>query len=992
MEATKAQPDSEATVVALRAFSFWAAFALIVGSGLVLCGWATGNALLKGSAFGGNPMRPITALLLILSSVGIIGLHLREWRPAERVGVGASLLAFLVGLVAFTEWYMGWTTPYDGLGFHPLPGETIRISGGSLFFVLNGMALVFLYARMDRLAQILSACALGLGFFLLVSFAYGVPPEEMRPFFRPSLYGGLSLVLSSAAILAAKPAAGIMREVVHRNPGGGAARWLLPCGFIVPGMIGAFFVDQVAKGWLQPAAAASIAITVGVILFCIVIWLNARRLNAVYDRLARRERLYQVLSECSQDIVHIRERVALFDSICRSAVGTGGFQAAWIGTVADGGYRLVVLAGAGEGVRAWVDRSVLCGVWGEPLWESLSKGAPAILNDGREYRKKTPWRTLPAEVRPGSIAIFPIRCRGMIVALYVLHAARPGAFDAEHTALLTEVANDVSHALDLIEDRNARLRAEEQLQTATRRLNEALSKNPTLFYALRYESGHLVATYVSENIRQMTGFTPEEAMKPGWFWAHIHPDDAARVRAGDVAAQGKESDARDFRFRAKDGQWRTIRDERRVVYAAPGTGGPAGLSGRPVEIIGAWSDVTERLQLEEQFRQAQKFDAVGRLAGGVAHDFNNILTVIEGHAWILESCIDPESQPAVAESTREIFLATKRATRLTRQLLAFSRKQEIRPEPLRLNEVVEEMAKMLRRSAGEHIDMALQADPTVPPVFADEGMVEQILLNLVVNARDAMPKGGRITITTASARLEGDEANLLDPAAPGDYVRLTVADTGTGIAPEHLAKIFEPFFTTKAADKGTGLGLATVRNIVRQHKGAISLESRLGEGTVFRVYFPAAGPEAHGANGAHGAGGRGAKGKGGARADLEGEGTLLVLEDDPGVRTLTRAICERLGYRVVEAATGSEAVDLFEKHAGEIDLLIADIVLPGNLNGKEVASLLRARQPSLPVLFTSGYEINFVEIGMTEEDQRRFLRKPCPSEDLARAIRDCLKK
>ncbi len=971
MDVKKVKPDSDGGVTALRAFSFWAAFLLLVFGGLVLTGWTTGSALLKGSFPGIPPMRPMAAFLLILCSGGLLGLHLREWRFAERVGIVLSLGTFLLGMALFTGWYMGWRTPFDTLGFHSQGGEVIRVAGGSLFFVLNGMALVFFFAGMDRPAQLLSLLSLWLGLYLLLGFAYRVEPTSMWPFFHPSLYGGVSLTLISSAILMAKPSVGLMREVVHRNPGGGLARWLLPCGILIPAAIGAVFVRLVEAGQLTAAVAASIGIAGGVGLFCFVIWLNTRRLNLVYDRLARRERLYQILSECSQDIVHIRERVALFESICRSAVSTGGFQAAWIGTVADGGYRLVVLAAAGEGVRAWADRSVLCGVWGEPLWESLSKGTPAILNDGREYRKKTPWRTLAADVRPGSIAIFPIRCRGIIVALYVLHAARPGAFDAEHTALLTEVANDVSHALDLIEDRNARLRAEEQLQTATRRLNEALAKNPTLFYALRFDNGHLVTTYVSENIRQMVGHTVEEALKPGWFWENVHPDDAARVRAGEAAALAKENDARDFRFRTKDGQWRTIRDERRIVHNA---------AGKPVEVIGAWSDVTERLQLEEQIRQAQKFDAVGRLAGGVAHDFNNIITVIEGHAWILESCIDTEAQTAMAESTREIFLATKRATRLTRQLLAFSRKQEIKPQPLALNDVAEEMAKMLRRSAGERVDMVLQTDPGIPPVLADEGMIEQILLNLVVNARDAMPKGGKIILSTSVGPLRGDEAGLIDPVPAGNYVRLSVTDTG--IAPEHLAKIFEPFFTTKASDKGTGLGLATVRSIVRQHSGTIGLESLMGEGTVFRVYFPVA-------EGAHVE--PGVKRKRSTKVgDLDGKGTLLILEDDPGVRTLTRAICQRLGYSVVEAGTGSEAIDLFEKHAGEIDLLIADIILPGNLNGKEVANLLRARNPRLAVLFTSGYEINFVDLGMTEDDQRRFLRKPCPSEELARAIRECL--
>ncbi|MBI3853129.1 MAG: response regulator [Verrucomicrobia bacterium] len=385
----------------------------------------------------------------------------------------------------------------------------------------------------------------------------------------------------------------------------------------------------------------------------------------------------------------------------------------------------------------------------------------------------------------------------------------------------------------------------------------------------------------------------------------------------------------------------------------------------------------ERKQLEEQLRQSQKMEAVGQLAGGVAHDFNNLLTIIEGYTELLSA--EPNLADGMKEKLHEVAAAAERAAGLTRQLLTFSRKQVIQPKALNLNEVIEGMGKMLRRIIGEDVDLQFHQAPRLPRVLADAGMIEQVILNLAINARDAMPNGGRLIIRTASARI--DAVNLLDhsESRPGEFVCLSVRDTGCGMTPEILAHIFEPFFTTKGVGQGTGLGLATVYGIVRQHQGWVEVASQVGQGTSFKVYLPCAAEQ---------------------DADTEpvavspkprgGTETILLVEDETTVRNLVAGILKRNGYQVLEAASGVAALALWAEHQAQIDLLLTDIVMPEGLNGPVLAKELTAQKPNLRVLYTSGYSVKVEDTAFVLKEGTNFLQKPYQPNRLLQAVRKSL--
>jgi signal transduction histidine kinase/ActR/RegA family two-component response regulator len=387
-------------------------------------------------------------------------------------------------------------------------------------------------------------------------------------------------------------------------------------------------------------------------------------------------------------------------------------------------------------------------------------------------------------------------------------------------------------------------------------------------------------------------------------------------------------------------------------------------------------DVTQQVAMEAHLRQSQKMESVGQFAGGIAHDFNNLLTVIQGNATLLlMGNLTPDQR---AELTQQILQSSERASSLTRQLLLFSREQVMRTVTLDLNEVVRSTSKMLARILGEDVALHTELAPTVLPLSADAGMLEQVLLNLALNARDAMPGGGRLTIATGASVVDEEEARQNPEAAAGPTAWLEVADIGQGISAEVMPRIFEPFFTTKEIGKGTGLGLPTVHGIVKQHGGWITVKSQIGVGTAFRVFLPATdaspiGPAASTDT-----------------SDLvRGRETILLTEDEAPVRRLTSDVLRRCGYTVVEADSGMSALGLWEQHGRRIDLLFTDLVMPGGMSGFELARRLRADKPRLKVLFTSGYRPRAGE-GPTEPTGDRFLQKPYSPQQLAQALRDCL--
>ena len=388
-------------------------------------------------------------------------------------------------------------------------------------------------------------------------------------------------------------------------------------------------------------------------------------------------------------------------------------------------------------------------------------------------------------------------------------------------------------------------------------------------------------------------------------------------------------------------------------------------------------DVTERRTLEEQLRQLQKMESIGQLAAGVAHDFNNILSVIQGHAYLVLGGMVQGKE--AEESIKQIGAAAKRAAGLTRQLLTFSRKQQMQLQELNLNEVINATAKMVARLLGADVAMEFVPAQDLPGISGDVAMIEQILLNLVVNARDAMAKGGQLTISTSVCQLEGEAAKRNPEARPGVFVRLAVSDSGSGIAPEVLPRIFEPFFTTKSTGKGTGLGLATVYGIAKQHQGWIEVESEVGKGTTFNVFLPASSkPVTVTKEPGHTPAARGRR------------ETILLAEDEPALRRLAGHILGNLGYEVLEAGTGMEAIQVWEQHAKKVDLLLTDLVMPDGLTGRELAKQMQTRDPSLKVVYTSGYSPETQETTFVFLEGTNFLQKPYPPSKLAEVVRHCL--
>ena len=386
---------------------------------------------------------------------------------------------------------------------------------------------------------------------------------------------------------------------------------------------------------------------------------------------------------------------------------------------------------------------------------------------------------------------------------------------------------------------------------------------------------------------------------------------------------------------------------------------------------------TERRRLEEQFRQAQKMEAFGQLAGGVAHDFNNILTVIQGNVSLLQvrQLAAAERAAAISETLR----AAERAGNLTRQLLTFSRRQPIQLQDIDANEVVANMTTMLQRIIGEHINLETRCAPGGAPVRADSGMLEQALMNLAVNSRDAMPQGGRLTLETAAVTVTDADVHRRPQARPGAFVRLSIIDTGGGIAPEHMPHLFEPFFTTKEVGKGTGLGLATVFGIVEQHAGWVEVESQAGTGTTFGIFLPRLPHNVR------------ALPHPPPPAPVQGGSeTILVVEDETAVRRLMCRILERHGYRVFAAETGAAALVVWREHRAIIDLLVTDVVMPGGIDGRELANHLRAEKPSLKVIHCSGYTDEMLGPDSPLQDARSFLAKPFDHPAFLRRVRDCL--
>jgi two-component system cell cycle sensor histidine kinase/response regulator CckA len=513
----------------------------------------------------------------------------------------------------------------------------------------------------------------------------------------------------------------------------------------------------------------------------------------------------------------------------------------------------------------------------------------------------------------------------------------------------------------------ARQKAEEALRISNTRLRLALASADIGLWDWNLATNEV---WFSPEWKRQIGCDDHEIPNRYEEWEkRLHPKDHPHILAEiDAYLQGRRPGYQvEFRLRHKDGTYRWISASGKLI---------AGTDKKSKRFMGCHVDITAHLQLEAQLFQAQKMESVGRLAGGVAHDYNNMLGVILGYGELALDKVKP-GEP-LYEDLEKILEAARRSRDITRQLLAFARKETIAPEILDLNATVESMLKMIRRLIGEDIDLAWLPGAGLWPVRMDPSQVDQSLANLCVNARDAIANVGRITIETDNVTIDKDYCSDHAGFVPGDYVMLAVSDTGSGIAPEDLDKIFEPFFTTKGLGKGTGLGLATVYGIVKQNDGFINVYSETGNGTTIRIYLPRHSGQVD-------------------EADLEstleipssrGE-TILLVEDDGSILELSRRILVSLGYTLLTATTPGEAMALAKGHSGRIHLLITDVVMP-EMNGRELSKQLQVLYPDLKILFISGYTANVIAHRGVLEKGVYFLPKPFSKKDLAVKVRQVL--
>ena len=519
--------------------------------------------------------------------------------------------------------------------------------------------------------------------------------------------------------------------------------------------------------------------------------------------------------------------------------------------------------------------------------------------------------------------------------------------------------------ISVFEDLTELKRAEQALQASEEKFSKAFRATPDSVSLTTLAEGRFLE--LNDGFTRMLGWTREETLGRSALELNVwvEPKDRERIVASLKAGRPVASELVLHRDKA-GGLHHCLFSADKIEI-----GGQSCL-------LAVVRDVTDRQRLEEQLRHAQKMESVGQLAGGVAHDFNNILTVIQGHTSLLLE--DPSLRPTALDSVRQIRQSADFAANLTRQLLLFSRKQVLRPVRLALNDVVARMARLLQSVVGENVALEFAPMPGLPEIQADIGMVEQVLLNLAVNARDAMPHGGRIIVATLTLAADAEYVRRVPQARPGPAVGLRVRDTGVGIPAEVIPRIFDPFFTTKKEGKGTGLGLATVYGIIQQHAGWIEVESQPGQGAAFTVWFPvqtAPAPESAPLEPA-------------PTSSLRGTETILVVEDKDSVRALLQAVLERFGYQVVTAADGEEALARWAEHKERIGLLFTDVMMPGLLTGRDLAERLRGERPALKVVFCSGYDANVLDPATLQATGARFLPKPFDVMRLAEVVRELL--
>ncbi len=674
-------------------------------------------------------------------------------------------------------------------------------------------------------------------------------------------------------------------------------------------------------------------------------------------------RAYLLITEVDSAIQRITDRAALLHEVCRLAVDVGGYRMTWYGSALDDADKTVrpdAVAGFDPG---FVD--AVKSVWSDaprgqgPSGSCIRTGVVQIVRSMPDDAKLGPWREAALRAGYRSAASFPVFIGGRASGALTLCSEHANAFDAGESFLLERLAKSLAYGLENLD----KVEAEQKLLAEMETLALAIDSSP-VSVVITDPKGTI--EFVNRKFTEMTGYSAAEAVG----------NNSRILKTGETSP---EEYRRLWETISAGGNWKGVFHNRRKngetfwEYALISSVKDA--YGSIQHYLAIKEDLTEKLSLEQQLRQAQKMESLGSLAGGVAHDFNNLLTIIQGHCELLAACVP--APDGARESVEEIRVAAERAAALTKRLLQFGRKQPMRTRRVDVGQVAAESARMLARLIGENHTLELERPSR--PLFAqaDTGMIEQVLMNLALNARDAMPRGGKIVI---AAEPSPDGAALPQGIAPSPlgFVRLSVRDEGSGIPAADLERIFEPFFTTKPVGKGTGLGLSVVDGIVRQHKGWVDVETAAGKGSTFSVHLPRLAetePDAEAAE------------PRGRIAAAAGKERILIVEDEAPLRALAARGLGALGYAATEAASGPDALAAWKKAGGTFDLLVTDMVMPGGMNGVELARKLRLDKPGLRVVVMSGHHREFPLDASDSADGFSFLPKPFKPADLARAVR-----
>jgi PAS domain S-box-containing protein len=905
----------------------------IASATLVLLGRAISMPSLERVSCGLGPIKANAAVCFLLAGVSLaLFRRAAANRASAVIGEGFGAAVALIGTLTViesltaTDWGIDRLLYFRSLGCDAdvrMPPVT------ALAFMLLGLALALRHrGRARRVSEVLASGTALLTMIPLLGFLYGASAAFVGSGFAAMTPGAAAIfTLLCAGFFLSYPELHRSAPLHSSNPESAALRRLMLATFLWPTIGGWALVGGVRVGLYDVPFGTAILVTLGFAVFAALILRDARDLNAVRRTREEAESRFRDLVEFSPDGILTVDRSGLIRVANAQAEELFGHSRTELV-----GQSIETLLPARFRAQHAADRTQF---QGHPRVRRMAEGRQltALRKDGREF--------------PVEVSLSPLQ--------------------GDEEAMVIATVRDVTERYEV---ERALRRSEEKYRMVVESASE-------VFYQVSVSDDPLEGRveFVSPQCEMVTGHRPQEFMADPRLWVEsIHPDDRLSLSESTQSIlTSRRVATRYYRIRDSVGAYHSMAD--RVVPLVDAEGRVNGYQGTARDITEGIRADEDRQRLQNQLDQAHKMEAVGRLAGGVAHDFNNILTVIVGNCELALSQLDPAS--SVARDLMEVAEAGRRAADLTRQLLASGRQQIIAPRALNLNAQLRNLEHMLRRTISEDVDLTFVFAANLWPVRLDPSQVAQVIINLSVNARDAMPNGGSLTVETANVTLDDTHAAAHVGFVPGDYVALTVSDTGSGMDQATREHAFEPFFTTKPEGKGSGLGLATIFGIVKQNNGFVNIYSEPGRGTSIKIHVPRYHCEEQEAPATE------------ATTATGGYETVLLVEDNDQLRRLARRFLKRLGYKVLAAAGASAALEICEKSESRIHLLLTDVVMP-TMNGTELSARITSLKPGIGTLFMSGYPTSVISHRGLLHEGIHYLQKPFDLNALARAVRETL--